>query len=183
MIKTRAFIAINLPKHIKQELNKWLENIKGRFNGNIKWVSAGNLHLTLHFLGYLDEQRLENIKHILKNNVQKHKLFFNIKDIGCFPNKNRARVLFMQCNINNDYLKDLQEKLKKEITNIGIKTDNRPWHMHITFARLIKPNKLLLSKFSKLKNIGFEVESIDLMKSEIRRTGPIYTVLESFSLL
>lgn len=181
-MKTRAFIAINLPDDIKKDISVWLTKPKNSLNGNIKWVNPENIHLTLHFLGYLGEDKLNLVKQILEVIVKAGQpVFLEIKSYGCFPNENRPRVLFLNCcELDGDCIIDIQKKLGQELKKLGIKVDSRPWKMHFTFARLRKPTKIPLVKFKGFKQVKFKVESIDLMKSELRRTGPIYTIIKKF---
>ncbi|MDA2936585.1 hypothetical protein MYX06_05200, partial [Patescibacteria group bacterium AH-259-L05] len=74
----------------------------------------------------------------------------------------------------------LQKNIGKELKTIGIKIDKRPWKTHITFARLRRPAPLPLVQFKKFKPLQFNIKSIDLMKSELYRSGPIYTVIKKF---
>lgn len=184
MIKTRAFIAINLPDNIKAELARWIDKVKQGLNGNIKWVNPENFHFTLHFLGYLDQKKLSAVKKIIANNIKEQgSIKLEISTFGCFPNESRPRVLFLDsCELDGNHLQNLQKNTGKELKFIGIKIDKRPWQMHITFARLRKPAPLPLEQFKNFRKLKFSVQSIDLMKSELYRSGPIYTVIESFLL-
>jgi len=159
-------------------------SVNARYLDAIKWVKPENFHLTLHFLGYLDEKQLEQVKSILQTSVFKTDIVLKIKQIGCFPNQNRPRVLFFKCEEKeNNNLINMQQIIGKALKHIGIEIDNRVWQKHLTFARVKKPFVLPeSSKKSTLKELFFQVKSIDLMKSELKRTGPIYSIIESFPL-
>ncbi len=216
MVKTRAFIAVNLPQSLKQKLGNWVEELKKNLNGGIKWVNPGNLHLTLHFLGYLDARKLDLVKQILKNTVRPSaSIALKIKHISCFPHQNRPRVLFFECQEKQasgpsglglvepygsesqrsgggNYLINLQKIIGQELKRINIKVDDRPWRTHLTFARIKKPLSssrdknvfVFLKKNASLLDEGlkFRVNSIDLMKSELYRLGPKYSILKRFQL-
>ncbi|MDA2921843.1 RNA 2',3'-cyclic phosphodiesterase [Patescibacteria group bacterium AH-259-L07] len=180
--KTRAFIAINLPRNIKTELARWIDRAKKGLNGNIKWVNPENFHFTLHFLGYLDDNKLQAVKKILASSIKGEGVIgLEISTFGCFPNESRPRVLFVDSReLGGNRLQNLQKNIGKELETIGIKIDKRPWQMHITFARLRRPAPLPLTKFKNFKKLQFSINSIDLMKSELYRSGPIYTVIKKF---
>jgi len=61
--KKRLFIALNLPQNIKDEITDLIKKLAKLNKGaNIKWVSLKNMHLTLHFLGYVDKELEEQVK-------------------------------------------------------------------------------------------------------------------------
>ncbi|MBU4369158.1 RNA 2',3'-cyclic phosphodiesterase [Patescibacteria group bacterium] len=183
MAKTRTFIAINLPQEIKQELGNWVENIKKDINTGVKWVKPENFHLTLHFLGYLEEKQLEQVKTILQSSVFKTDIVLKIKKPDCFPNQNRPRVLFFKCEEKeNNNLINLQQIIGQSLKHIGMEVDDRVWQIHLTFARVKMPIKLPTSFKKEIPDLKFKIKSIDLMKSVLRRTGPIYSIIESFPL-
>lgn len=189
----RSFIAINLPSSLKQELSFLIEKLK-KENKNkeklIKWVSDEGLHITLHFLGSQEENVLEKVGESIKRKIKELHLAQNpiklfLTEIGAFPNLSRPRVLFIGCQEEGEknLVKKLQKEIGKEIEKLGIEVDKRDWTPHITLARFKIPTSLNLKfQISNLKNLSFEVKSIDLMKSELTPSGAKYTILESFSL-
>lgn len=185
MTKIRSFIAINLPDEIKKEIGFLIEKLKEKNKSQeIKWVNPEGIHLTLHFLGYLDEEMVKQVKKI----IQKCIVGFapteiELKDFDSFPNLQRPRVLFIsgQETGKNKSLQNLQIKIGRELENIGIKVDRRPWQIHLTLARLKSPIRLSIAT-PKLSRTNFKVKSIDLMKSELTPQGAIYSLIESFSL-
>jgi len=182
-MKTRTFIAVNLPAEIKNELKTRINEIKSVLkNDGVKWVNSENFHLTLHFLGYLNEKELMAVQRILDNEVKNISAFcLAVSGFGTFPEKNRARVLFVKCRqVNGDSLVNLQQSIGKRLKEIGMEIDTRPWQTHITFARLRVPEKVSLIEVEEIKEIKFNIDSIDLMKSELRKSGPIYTIIKKF---
>jgi len=184
MAKIRAFIAINLPESLKKEISKLIENFKIKNPSQfIKLVSPNNLHLTLHFLGYLEEKKLNLVKEILSQMTKKLESFsLEIGEIGGFPDLFRPRVLFISLKEADDKLKNFQAELGQALEKIGIPVDKRPWQAHITLARIKNSKvKIRIPKY-EIKHLKFKVFSIDLMKSELFPQGPQYTILEKFSL-
>ena len=182
-MKTRSFIAVNIPKEVKQVLSNWVEDLKKDLKTDIKWVIPENFHLTLHFLGYLEEKQLEKIKRILQSNVFKTEIVLKVKEVDCFPNQNRPRVLFFKCEEkeNNNLIK-LQQIIGQALKHMNMEIDERVWQIHLSFARVKTPIKLLISFNKKIPNVEFKVKSIDLMKSVLSRKGPEYTILNKYLL-
>ena len=202
----RAFIAVNLPQETKQELGNWVTevrknlfawahshcrnarsgttSVKARYSDAIKWVNPNNFHLTLHFLGYLEEKQLEQVKTILQSSVFKTDIVLKIKKLDCFPNQDRPRVLFFKCEEKgSNNLINLQQIIGQALEHIGMEIDNRVWQTHLTFARVKMPIKLPNSFNKKIPDLEFKVKSIDLMKSDLSRQGPEYTILNKYLLL
>lgn len=184
-MKIRSFIAINLPRDIRDYLADIITDLKKQNpDMNIKWVNPENLHFTLHFLGSLAEQALERVKEVIGQSIgESSSVKVELENFGGFPNLNWPRILFISCQeIGDNILKNIQEKIGRQLEKIGIEVDKRPWQMHITLARLRKP--LLITNLDKLRieKLKFKVTSIDLMKSELSRTGANYSIIEKFPL-
>lgn len=185
-MKKRIFIAINLPNKLKDDLSEELKNFKKNHQDqDIKWVNPENFHLSLHFLGYCEESQIKIVDSILKQEVKniKEEIFLEIKEKGCFPSFKNARVLFFKCHqTGEENLNKIRKRIGEQLFKNNFKIDSRLWKPHITFARVKEPISLL-ENFQKIKstNLKFKAHSIDLMKSDLRRTGPIYTVLKKYS--
>lgn len=196
MEKMRGFIAVNLPEGIKLYLKGVLEKLQNNNPSGIKWVKPNGLHITLHFLGYLVQRQLDDVLKIIQNEVeQKEELQLELVHLDAFPNLERPRVFFVACReLNNGHLKQLQQGIGNGLEKIGLKIDHRPWQPHITLGRTrlnfskknsggqAHPNFLSgnLSGQVNIKNLRFEIKSIELMKSELTPAGAKYSVIKSF---
>ncbi|MDD2646937.1 MAG: RNA 2',3'-cyclic phosphodiesterase [Patescibacteria group bacterium] len=184
--KTRCFIAINLPQNVKDYLAKIIDLLKSNNKDlPIKWVNETGIHLTLHFLGYLNETGVEKVKEIMEKTVNKYsKTKLCLTDLGGFPNLKKPRVIFVgnQEISAKNILYELRRELGALLIPLGVEIDDRPWQMHLTLARLNYPFEFNLPDL-KIDKINFTIESIDLMKSELSRAGAKYSVIEKFNLL
>ncbi|MHC4308140.1 MAG: RNA 2',3'-cyclic phosphodiesterase [Planctomycetota bacterium] len=183
----RVFIAIEINCEIKNKLSEYLRNLK-RVGADVKWVSPENIHLTLKFIGYVEEDALINLNRIINNAVASIEPFsISIGNIGAFPSLKRPRVIFVCVQEKGDNLLRIYEKLDKGVERLGIKKESRKYVGHITLGR-VKSQK----NISKLKNalnsgtecyFGLEkVTSLSLIQSKLSSTGPIYTRLNNFIL-
>jgi len=178
-MKTRAFIAINLPLEIKKEIKKIIDELK-RAGGNVKWVEPENIHLTLHFLGWLEEEKIKEVKKILEENTKEIKsCLIEIKGLDYFPTRTSPRVIFLEGDDKNNNIRNLRAKIGEGLEAIGIEIDKRPFRLHFTLGR-VKEKGFRLPQTKISTNLSFEVRSIELMKSQLMRTGPVYSVIESF---
>lgn len=181
----RAFIAIELPPGIQKYLAN-LQNSLKKSDTNIKWVKSGNIHLTLKFLGDINEEQIDLIKKIIEKisstlNVQE----LELNEIGAFPKKERARIIWVGINDESGILKKIAINLENEISKIDIPKETRPFSAHITLGRIKIPRRdlRLAQLLEEIKistspeggqNLKFTFSKITLFKSTLTARGPIY---------
>jgi len=180
----RLFIALNLPLNIKKYLADLLP-LLSKNNQGVKWVNYDGLHLTLHFLGYLNNRLSEEVINIMQTISGKFgEIEFNFKEIGAFPDLIKPRVIFLAGEqVESKSVFKLQELLGQELAKIGISIDRRAWKLHITIGRVkIQNFNLRLPPDFKIEPLNFKVSNFELMESELRPTGAAYTVIKSFKI-
>ncbi len=182
----RAFIAIDLPQEIKDYLAKAQAKLKSS-NADVKWVNPQNIHLTLKFLGEIDEKQLNQITQILEDIAgNKTQFYIHLTSFGAFPNIKSARVIWAGIDKGDSEVKQIAEDLEKESEKIGIPKEERPFSSHITIGRTrSSKNRNKLSQ--ALENLtsesgGFSAEftavKITLFQSTLTPKGPIYETLK-----
>jgi len=174
--KKRLFIALNLPQNIKDEITDLIKKLAKLNKGaNIKWVSLKNMHLTLHFLGYVDKELEEQVKLAMQGFQGKFgQLQFELGKINAFPNLDRPRVIFLECKqINSRSIFKLQELLGKKLIQLGIRVDQRPWKPHLTLGRAKERCNFNTGNY-KIKTKEFSIDSFELMESMLKPTGAEY---------
>jgi len=186
-MKKRLFVAINLPEKIKEEIysyqKEWLEL-------PCRWTKKDNLHITLVFLGYVMDEELPEITEIIREVCLKNQPFFvNFRKIYYAPkNKKIPRMIWLEAEKSFELLKiqkELKESLEEKILNI--EKEERSFSPHLTLARIKQweLRRLELEEIPEINKdifLNFKVKKIDLMESRLKRTGPDYFILESFSL-
>lgn len=185
-MRHRIFIAINLPKDIKEKLfsyqEKWPEL-------PVRWTKKENLHITLVFLGAVNNEELLEICKITKEVAQKHSPFpVSFKRI-CYgpPGKVPPRMVWVEGEKSKE-LGELQKDLEDmlfggSIKNIG-KPEAREYTPHLTLGRIKEWEFRKIDPEERPEvetdiNLDFDVNSIEVMESELKRGGPEYTILES----
>jgi 2'-5' RNA ligase len=183
----RTFIAIELPEQIRDALAKLEDRFK-KTGADVKWVEPKNIHLTLKFLGEIDDEQLVKISEILEEVTGNKKCFqIRICSIGAFPKINYPRVIWMGIDIGDKETKELARELEKKISELGILKERRPFSSHITIGRTrsdIGRDKLVqeLKAVNLLDGKNFTVTKITLFKSTLTPKGAIYEVLKEASL-
>jgi 2'-5' RNA ligase len=186
----RTFIAIELPREIKSFLAE-LQNKLKESGADVKWVEPQNIHLTLKFLGEIDEKKLNAVTGITENVTKDKKAFpIRLSSMGAFPNIDYPRIIWIGIDKGDIEAKQIAEELEDNLTKIGIPKEDRPFSSHITIGRTRSTqnrNKLVweiknLMNISGQKNLEFAVTKITLFESNLTPKGPIYKTLKEASL-
>jgi 2'-5' RNA ligase len=183
----RIFIAINLPEEVKKELAGFYDRCPEL---PAKWTSRDNLHITLEFLGDLTDQEIGDVCEIVKEVAKRH-TGFNInlnKVLYGPPQKNPPRMVWTDGE-KSEELADLKEDLQEcLLEKVKYRPDiNKGFIPHITLARISEWEfkKFDLDERPEINediDLFFTVDSIEVMESELKRGGPVYTILESHQL-
>jgi len=182
--KKRLFIALNLPQNIKDQVSDLINKLAKQNSGAfIKWVKPKGLHLTLHFLGYLDKNQAEQVKLIMQSLGGKFgELQFSLGKVSAFPNLINPRVIFLECNqVNSKSVFKLQELLGEKLIKLGIAIDKRPWKPHLTLGRVKGKCNLKITDY-KFKTKEFSVKNFDLMQSRLTPKGAEYKRIINYRL-
>lgn len=193
----RVFIAINLPGDIKKELVSFYDKWK---NLPAKWTKEDNLHITLEFLGDLTDIEIAGVCKMVDEVAKKHESFsINLNKILYGPPQNPAKsgiagqaqkipkMVWVQGE-KSEELNNLKDDLQKNLLEkIRFRPDGAGFTPHITLARISEWEfrKFEIDERPEVdENIDlvFTAESIEVMESELKRGGPVYTILESHNL-
>ena len=184
MPTVRAFIAIDIPSFAKEKIADLQSGFKA-LGLDISWVRPSNFHLTLKFLGHVNQDQIAEIKKCLNAALADAPGFLTaIGDVGVFPSLERPRVLWVGLE-NSGSLVSLQKKIDAGLAQIGFKPESKAFTAHLTLGR-IKSKKIrlenLLKKAQKIETEPIEITSVTLYESQLTREGSIYRVLEKFKL-
>lgn len=184
----RAFIAIELPQHLQEAIEKQTARLRQVLGTDlIRWVPAQNMHLTLKFLGDIASTHVDFLKQLLTREATQHSQFdLQIGGLGSYPNSRRPRVLWVGLHAPAD-LTSLQKSIEAGTTRLGYEQEERAFSPHLTIGRVrqnISPSELPKIRAAmdniQLGNIGTaRVDSVHLIKSELQPNQSIYTKLFS----
>jgi len=171
----RLFVAIELTKQIKKQLAEVCQEIEFI---KASWVNPDNIHLTLKFLGEVDEGLLPKIKSSLNKALKDTTtLTLTITDFGAFPSPKKARVFWVGTQ-KSEELKSIANKIGDALVPLGFEKEKRSFKAHLTIARL-RAIKDITTQLKKLKPINQEilVKEVVLFKSKLSPKGAVYDKL------
>lgn len=168
----RTFIGIDLPPHIKHKIaNFKRENLKKL--RNIKEVEDNNLHITIKFLGEIEENKVQDIvKRMNEMNFMNFEI--KVKGAGVFPNIYNARIIWV--GVESIEIFELKLKIDETLEELGFQRDHN-FTPHITIARLKgRENPKVIEEIaSKNDDFGnFKAEEIILFQSILTPQKAIY---------
>ena len=185
MSEIRTFIAIEIPETLRQKIAAVQDELK-KEKGRVSWTKPGKIHLTLKFLGDVEENRIWDVSEAVKKGVGPIKSFnFEVKNLGAFPNIRRPRVLWVGIENPTNQLTKLAQNIEDELNKIGYPKEKLKFSPHLTIGRV---KSALNERFIyRIKNMNFEgveveVKEILVMKSDLKPTGAIYIPLYKIEL-
>ena len=183
----RAFIAIIPPTTLQQTIAA-IRQVFQRLSLPWRWVPPDHIHLTLRFLGNVPDESVISLLQAIEQASQGQTAFpLRARVLGCFPHPARPRVLWVGLDDPSQALERLNERLITALTPLGFPPEDRPFHPHLTLARVQNrsPSSQLFPMLQIYQNWDFGeflVTNIHLMKSQIQRGGSLYTILRSVTL-
>lgn len=182
----RCFISVNLPDEAKTAMGSFITELK-KTGADVKWVVAENIHLTLKFLGNIDESLIPGIAEALSKKLSLYDAFYiTIADVGCFPSEKRPRVIWVGIK-DSDVLTNMQKDVDAVMTGFGFAPEVRPFSPHLTVGRVRSLKKVaeLTKRFADFRRSDFGrvgISAIHIMKSELKPAGAEYSSLCRISL-
>ncbi len=179
----RIFIGIELEDETRQILQTSAKNLetcveKGRF------ARAENYHLTLHFLGEMDEKALERVKTCTANTAKCFECFeLELGKIGAFTKKNR-KIIWAGISNGTYHLDRVYKTLEEQLIEAGFPIERSPYTPHITFGRqfIVDMSDDALSQAAGLPAHKFYVRNITVFESTRVNDLLTYVPLQRYEL-
>jgi 2'-5' RNA ligase len=175
----RSFIAIELPEAVISALSEFQQELK-KYGADVRWVKPQNIHLTLKFLGNIDDKDSDRIKKAIEG-ISKNCSYFDIriKGTGVFPNMKNPRVLWIGVS-ENGILGGLQKAIEEAMSSLGFEKEDREFAPHLTLGRFRSSygKESLLEKIELNRDREFghiPVRMVSLMKSDLSPAGAKYS--------
>lgn len=178
----RMFISVDLP----QEYHENIAEIQSRLKDfNVKLVKPELVHITLKFLGEIDDNQIKEIANSL-DDINCDPFSSTIAKVGVFPKPKYPKVVWI--GAEGDF-KKLHDNVESVLKGFNFEKDNRKFSAHATIARVKRLPKKDMDSFletlEKIKDIeigSMWVDTVKLKKSTLTPEGPIYETLHEVKL-
>lgn len=175
----RLFVALPLPPSLRDRLVLLRGGVPGA-----RWVEPEALHLTLRFIGEVDEATAADLDRAL-DGVTSPTLTLALDGLGTFGKGHRTHTLWAGV-ARNDGLRHLRDKVESALVRAGRPAEERKFSPHVTLARLNDPSEPRLARFVQ-ENGAFqagpvEIDRFCLYESRLGRTGSTYDILRDYPL-
>lgn len=184
----RLFVALDLPDAVHQKLRDLVDELK-RESPDVKWVNPECIHVTLKFIGHVDEAKTHEIQQALGKIHSDRPVTMEFRGMGFFPNERRPRVVW--CGVQgSDNMAKLAGDTEAVLEPLGIEREARPYTPHLTLARIdaetvrrAQVEKLVAAakKFADTSFGSVRETKFHLYESVTKPSGAEYRMLQSFS--
>lgn len=179
----RAFVALDLPADVQRDLAAFCAPLQ-KLDAAVSWIRPDRIHLTLKFLGNVEESAVEAIGDALRSAVESVSPFA-LRPAGCgaFPSLREMRVIWVGVQGELEPLKGLHRRVEEALERLGFPKENRPFRAHLTLGRVkgrrqLKALQEALTARHSYQGVIFDVSEVVLYKSDLKPDGAQYTPLK-----
>lgn len=183
----RIFVGVSIPRQFEGPILALQERLR-ELGIEARYPKPDSLHLTLKFLGDVDEAVLPKIGNQLEEVARLGQPFSaRLAGFGVFPHLSDPRVVWLGIE-SGEPLFELQQQIELELEGLGFSREKRPFRPHLTLARIKSRRRMaglihLLEIESEKIELGeFQVVEFSIFRSVLRPQGALYTRLMSFVL-
>jgi RNA 2',3'-cyclic 3'-phosphodiesterase len=183
----RLFIALNLSEKQKKELHNLQQRLQAYLEG-VKWVGPQGMHLTLKFLGEVEESRIIRIRDAIQSVADSSASFrCTFGGSGVFPAVQKPRVLWVGLREGSDAVHTFVSNLDSVLLSEGFSAETTRFTPHLTLGRLrypLPPDKIkkFLEEERTFSTDTKLMDAVTLYLSKLSRHGATYTALHEIKL-
>jgi 2'-5' RNA ligase len=175
----RLFVALDLPEAVRDRVSQLAFGLPGA-----RLVLPEQLHLTLSFIGDVNEDKLSEIKESLAA-VDFPVFSLQLKGVGFFPPRKQPRVVWVGVAANSQLIQ-LQARIQSKLRQTGLTLEKRNFLPHITLARLqntpVSRVGAFLVQYSLFMTPAFQVRGFTLYSSVLNPNGAKHYIEQQYSL-
>ena len=180
----RLFIAVNLPAALRATLYERAAGLRAAIT-QIRWLPADNFHITIKFLGAVENDRVDAVQAALAEAAGGIPPFdLQIGGFGAFPGLARPNVVWLGVKPASA-LMELQQRVEQMTAPLGFETEARAFHPHITIGRLAARTRAPDLRGLERVSASLEYEkmvaitTVELMESKLSSKGARYESIAS----
>lgn len=177
----RLFFALPLPEGTRRALAALRADV-----GKARWVRPEQLHVTMRFLGEVDEERAVGlVERVERVRASWPAVRVAVRGLGLFGSPERPRVLWAALDPAGE-VRRIAADLEACVRDVGLPPEERPFTAHVTLARLVRPDRRALRELLD-RHVGFETAPFDvpalvLYRSTLTSAGAVHEARWSFAL-
>jgi 2'-5' RNA ligase len=182
----RLFVAVDVGAVVSvhaAELTRELQRraLEAAPAAKVTWVPADRLHLTVRFIGEVDDERVTKVCEALEPPLGVAPFGLTLTGVGAFPKGGSPRVLWVGVTDGREELLQVERAITSRLAPLGIPQEERGYNPHLTLARVREPAGLrtarLLEGLADRRIGAVRIDAITLFQSTLSPKGPAYTAL------
>jgi 2'-5' RNA ligase len=182
----RTFIAMELGQQVNRETIRLIERLRDPTDG-IRWVPTDNLHLTLKFLGDVDNTEVPEVCQVVHRVCADCEPFeLTVAGLGGFPSLDRARVIYTGISDPTGSLTHIATELDRQFAKLGFKPEARDYTPHLTLGRVKKGSRRVgeevaerLQREQHVQIGTMIIDAVQVIASFLDKQGPTYQVMDT----
>lgn len=179
----RLFVALDIPQDTRHALGAIIERLRGICRG-ARWLRAESIHVTLKFIGHVEEARLPAIQGALADARSNSPIDIAFRHFGFFPNERHPHVFWAGIEAGPE-LAALAGSIESSLEPLGINREQRAFRPHLTLARFKTEDGLpkLRAMLASLPSQNFgtmTATQFDLYETALKPEGAVHTKLASY---
>jgi RNA 2',3'-cyclic 3'-phosphodiesterase len=189
MARIRVFIAVDIGEGVRKKAAALQEKL-ARSAAGVKWVEPAGMHLTLLFLGEVEELEVVSICRVVGEQARAlPAIGVHFGGLDAFPTPRRPKILWVGVHQGAQELIRLHDALEEPLLELGCyRREERAYSPHLTLGRLAQEDRAgswgsILAGHEGWDGGSADVEEVLIMQSELRRDGPVYSVMGRAPLL
>ena len=159
-----------------------LRRALGDLDSAFRWVSAANVHITLHFLGAVDAEQWSRLQAVLEPPLEVRAFDITTASVGHFPPRGPIATLWLGIDRGAETLARVHGLLADRLVRAGLDVERRPFSAHLTLARARDRNRRRLPRLAappalELPPIGWHATTVTVVRSDVSGPAPVYVPL------
>ncbi len=175
----RLFVALEIPHEVRRAIASIGSGLP-----EARWVAPESLHITLRFIGEVEEYVAEDIDAELIG-VRARPFTVALSGLGCFESRDRVRAVWARVAAG-DELSQLQRSVELALRRAGVASDTHKFVPHVTLTRLrqVPVDEVVpyLQLHGDFRSVPFEVDHFTLFRSHLGHGGSHYEPLAHYDL-
>jgi 2'-5' RNA ligase len=182
----RLFVAVEIGETLSARVATLSTELQKRardtaWRAKITWIPADRMHLTVRFIGEVDDTRGAAIRETLNTPLSVSAFDLTLAGAGAFPKGGAPRVLWVGVTRGREELLNVEREVSERLEASGVPPEERAYNPHLTLARVREPAGLrsvrLLDGLTDRHVGSVQVDAITLFQSKLSPKGPTYTPL------